>query len=58
MAKEDFDTDFKLVSSYLFRPLLLAVLRLLIGLFTLVTLIFSLIWGSVKMHDAKSYVAD
>jgi len=55
---DEFDSEFKLVSSYLFGPLLLAVLRLLIAVFTFVTLIFSLVWGSVRTHDAKSYVAE
>src|SRR6266542_738632 len=54
---EDFDSDFKLVSSYLFSPLILAVLRLLIALFTLVTSIFCLVWESVKTHKAPSCVA-
>jgi len=50
-----FDSDFKLVSSYLFSPLSLAMLRLLIALFTIVTLIFSLVWGAVKTNEAKSF---
>lgn len=55
MATAEFDRQFKLVSSYLFSPGVLAVIRLLIALYTLVVLVFLLIWEGVKNLDVQSY---
>jgi len=55
MASQSVDPEFKLVSSYLISPALLAAIRLLFAFFTFVTLLFLLIWEGVVTHQADSY---
>ncbi|KAJ2916891.1 hypothetical protein MD484_g3492, partial [Candolleomyces efflorescens] len=50
-----FDPEYKFVTSYAFSPTILAGIRLLLALFTLVTLLFTLIWQGVKEDDAETY---
>ena len=54
MACEGFDPGLKFVSSYLFRPPLLAAIRLFLALFTFATLLFLLIWEAVVTHESSS----
>lgn len=51
-----FDASFRLVSSPLFSPSVLALIRLSLGFYTLTTLIFDLTWESVKLHDGDQCV--
>ena len=51
-----FDPEYKFVTSYAFSPTILAGIRLLLALFTLVTLLFTLIWQGVKEDDAETWV--
>ncbi|KAF9524573.1 hypothetical protein CPB83DRAFT_861156 [Crepidotus variabilis] len=50
-----FDPDLKLVSSHILRPILLAIIRLLIAFFILATLIYLLVWEAVVLHEANSF---
>lgn len=49
------DTQHKLVTSPVFSPTVLACLRLTLAFYTLFTILFTLIWDSVSLHDASSY---
>ena len=55
MASAEFDREFKLVTSYLFPPKALAGIRLAVALYTLVVLVFLLIWEGVKELGVQSY---
>ncbi|KAI0350093.1 hypothetical protein OH77DRAFT_1102369 [Trametes cingulata] len=50
-----FDPDHALVTSPVFSPLVLAVIRLALGSYALFVLLFHLIWDAVKTHDADSF---
>ncbi|KAF8956426.1 hypothetical protein BDZ97DRAFT_1671613 [Flammula alnicola] len=51
-----FDVPHKYVTSPIFRtPFIFASLRITIALYTVVVLLVTLIWKSVKEHDAQSY---
>ncbi|EDR02396.1 uncharacterized protein LACBIDRAFT_239370 [Laccaria bicolor S238N-H82] len=55
-AKLKFDEPYNLVTSYCITPTILAFLRLLFALYTLVVLLFILIWDGVHHDGAQSYV--
>ncbi|KDR71903.1 hypothetical protein GALMADRAFT_253687 [Galerina marginata CBS 339.88] len=55
MASPTFDRQFKLVTSYLVSPVVLAGIRLLIGLYVLVGLVFMLVWEGTKTKDIDSF---
>ncbi|PPQ74633.1 hypothetical protein CVT26_007442 [Gymnopilus dilepis] len=55
MASAEFDREFKLVTSYLFPPKALAGIRLAVALYTLVVLVFLLIWEGVKELGVQSF---
>ncbi|KAF8152576.1 hypothetical protein B0H34DRAFT_664060 [Crassisporium funariophilum] len=57
MASTEFDRERKLVTSYLFSPLALAAIRLLIALYVLVVLIFTLIREATVTNEAESYLS-
>ncbi|RXW16395.1 hypothetical protein EST38_g9457 [Candolleomyces aberdarensis] len=54
-ATPKFDPECKFVTSYLVSPTTLAGIRLLLALFTLVTLLFTIIWQEVKTDGAEGY---
>ena len=53
-VSEPFDPDHKLVTSPVFSPLVLAIVRLGLGFYGLFVLLFHLIWEAVKTHEADS----
>ena len=57
MAATEFDREFKLVTSYAFKPIILAYIRLLVALYVLAVLIFQFAWeGSKRTGELDSYV--
>jgi len=52
-----FDPTFKLVTSAFFSPLILATLRLLLAIYSLVTIITVLAFEAVVYHDSKSFLS-
>lgn len=50
---DPFDT---LVTSPVFSPFVLAILRLLFAFYTLFTLVFIFAWDGIRMHTAGTYV--
>ena len=51
-----FDPNCTFVTSPVFPPFLLAAVRLLIAFYALFVVLFSLIWGAVRVDDAQTYV--
>lgn len=51
-----FDANHSFVTSPLFSPFALAIIRLTLGFYTLFTAIFVLAWEGVRLHTAKTYV--
>lgn len=51
-----FDPDCTFVTSPALPSFLLAAVRLVIALYALFVVLFSLIWGAVKSDDAQTYV--
>jgi len=57
MAATEFDREFKLVTSYAFKPIILSYIRLLVALYVLAVLIFQFAWeGSKHTGELDSYV--
>ncbi|KAH9890691.1 hypothetical protein C8Q73DRAFT_135673 [Cubamyces lactineus] len=54
-VSEPFDPDHKLVTSPVFSPLVLAIIRLGLAFYGLFVLLFHLIWDAVKTHEADSF---
>ncbi|KAH9857708.1 hypothetical protein C2E23DRAFT_720282 [Lenzites betulinus] len=52
-----FDPKHDLVTSPVFSPLVLAILRLGLGFYAFFVLLFHLIWDSVRTHNANSFFA-
>ncbi|KAJ7257199.1 hypothetical protein B0H12DRAFT_1111419 [Mycena haematopus] len=50
-----FDPNHKLVTSPFFSPRVLAAIRLAVACYTLVTLVFTIIWGIVVQKDAAGF---
>jgi len=55
LSREEFDRDFRLVSSYILSPFSLAVARLSIALFSLITIIYTLVRATIS-GDGDGYV--
>ncbi|KAF5335829.1 hypothetical protein D9611_009658 [Ephemerocybe angulata] len=53
-AKQTFDPEHKLVTSWAFSPTILAGLRLFFAFFTLFTAIFTLVWPAVRVKDGSA----
>ena len=56
MANAEYDRQFKLVTSYVFPPLLLAGIRLLIAVYVLIGLVVTLIHAATVDDNADAYV--
>ncbi|PPQ69543.1 hypothetical protein CVT25_000860 [Psilocybe cyanescens] len=55
-SEQTFDAPHKFVTSPFFKyPISLSSLRIIISVYTLVTLLVTLIWNAVRLHDAQSY---
>ena len=50
-----FDPDYSLVTSPVFSPLVLAILRLTFALYILIAVLVILIWDATKLHTADAY---
>ncbi|KAF8970852.1 hypothetical protein BDZ97DRAFT_1724568 [Flammula alnicola] len=55
MGDAEFDRQLRLITSYLFSPFQLAIIRLVIALYVLVALVFILIWEGAKTKDIDSF---
>ena len=51
-----FDPEHSLVTSPVFSPLVLAIIRLAFALYILVAVLVILIWDATKLHTADAYV--
>ena len=52
-----FDPEHSLVTSPFFSPLVLAIIRLTLALYALITVLVILIWDATKLHVAERYVS-
>ncbi|KAG8989978.1 hypothetical protein FRB90_001997, partial [Tulasnella sp. 427] len=48
-----FDPDCTFVTSHILSPVLLAIFRLTLAVYTLAALLFIVIWDGVKDHDLQ-----
>lgn len=55
-APDPFDPLHAFVTSPVLSAPLLAAARLTLALYTLVALVFALVWDAVRLHDANEYV--
>ncbi|KAF9482849.1 hypothetical protein BDN70DRAFT_904449 [Pholiota conissans] len=55
MNTSDFDRNVRLVTSYILSPVQLGLIRTLFALYTLVTLIFVMVWEGTKTKDIDAF---